>query len=64
MDGYAPDHKYVGTGTAGLEEIEKVRRCEENVSRILERWPGLVRRNTRRAGTLPEILLNTKRRGG
>jgi hypothetical protein len=60
-DGVAPkaDH-YSAGGCASTRSPE----VEEQAVRILERdWPGLVRRNTRRKGPYPEVLLARRPRG-
>lgn len=60
-DGVAPKADHY---TAGGCTSTRSREVEEQAVRILERaWPGLIRRNTKRTGPYPEVLLRRRPRG-
>lgn len=56
----------VYTGSGGLQGAPErgAAPTEEAVRQLEQQWPGVIRRNSRRKGALPEILLNPKRRHG
>lgn len=61
LDGYAAkaDH-YTPGGCAGYRDVALEERA---VQTLLDQWPGLVRRNTRRKNAYAEVLLATRGRG-